>query len=68
MTCESCLEQMNEIGESLNHDHNDHHLLESYETHRDRWNNVRSHLDEMHLRLEELPEKWKLYNERWALV
>ena len=63
-TCESCLENMSDLGAELEATNRDGRLTATALTHADRWRSVRVHLDEMQLRLEELPEKWKLYNQR----
>ena len=48
--------------------HGDHSLRRRYEEHRQHWTRLISNIEDLHISLQQLPEKWQQYNDRLDLI
>ena len=68
-TCQECLEKMFTASDRLmSLRHGDHSLRRRYEEHRQRWTRLISNIEDLHISLQQLPEKWQQYNDRLDLI
>ena len=69
MTCQQCLEQMNNAADNLLAiDRNNTTLKDACVVATERWNAVKQDIDNLRMQLEEIPERWQEYNRRYVNV
>ena len=60
--CEDCLLQMDRISDKALQHNGDSTLKDRYHEHKDRWLKLKLRLQNIHMNLEQVPEKWKQYH------
>jgi nesprin-1 len=66
-TCEETLAQMQAVAqEHLAYTQDDHGLVDAHEQYTHKWKACQRRIHNLHRQLEEVPEKWREYNQRYC--
>ena len=64
-TCHQCLEEMARVAQRvLAQTPDDRSLEQAHSEHADRWHRLKLEIEDLRMNLEEVPEKWRQYNQR----